>query len=106
MEQIYYRCLFLYAVIKAGLLPNINFMTLFVQTPIHSLSPHGLNGFIFLCRKEMPYYIRHEFIAGLQFNFLKDLFQEAMLVKKMDLASPQEKTISISNCGVSSGNLA
>lgn len=80
-EQIYYWCLFLYAVIKASLLPNINFTTLFVQTPIHFLSPYGLNGFIFLCRKEMPYYIRHEFIAGLQFSFLKDLFQEAMLVK-------------------------
>lgn len=59
-EQIYYWCIFLNAVIKASLSLHINFMTLFVfhvnaKLKFTFLSTHGLNSFIFLCRKEILY---------------------------------------------------
>lgn len=85
-EQIYYWCIFLYTVIKASLSPYINFMTLFMlhmnaKLQFTFLSAHGLDRFVLLCRKEMLYYIRHEFIAGLKFSLLEDLFQEAVFGK-------------------------
>lgn len=99
-EQIYYWCIFLYTVIKASLLPHINFMTLFVlhmnaKLQFTFLSAHGLDRFILLSRKEMLYYIRHEFIAGLKFSLLEDLFQEAVFItekKKGKLIQLQGRT--------------
>lgn len=96
-EQIYYWCIFLYTVIKASISPHINFMTLFVlhmnaKLQFTFLSAHRLDHFILLFRKEMLYYIRHEFIAGLKFSLLEDLFQEAMFVKKKKLIQLHSRT--------------
>lgn len=75
-------------------------MTLFVlhmnaKLQFTFLSAHGLDRFILLSRKEMLYYIRHEFIAGLKFSLLEDLFQEAVFItekKKGKLIQLQGRT--------------